>query len=284
MRDAATILGLEDDSALYTVDIDLFTNALQEHAWDEKAGYFSYVIHDENGNPEAFLRDKSGINYNRGMDGLVPLFAGICTDEQRALLLQRLQDTSQFWTPIGLSTIDQSAPYYRKDGYWNGSVWMPHQWFFWKTALDLGEGDFAFQIAQTALNLWKQEVEASYYCFEHFIIQTERGAGWHQFSGLSSPVLSWFNSYYRLGKLTTGMDTWIVQKTLSDNCLHLQAELYNQTTSRTSTVLANMQSGYEYRVLWNGETVPHKVITDCCLQIDLPFNAKVGTIEIKLAE
>jgi neutral trehalase len=50
-----------------------------------------------------------------------------------------------------LSTVGQSAPYFRTDGDWNGSVWMPHQWIIWKTLLDLGQGDFAWQIAHTAL-------------------------------------------------------------------------------------------------------------------------------------
>ncbi len=68
--------------------------------------------------------------------------------------------------------MDQSAPYYRHDGYWNGAVWMPHQWFLWKTMLDLGQADFAFKIAQTALDLWKSEVDESYECFEHFLIES----------------------------------------------------------------------------------------------------------------
>ena len=35
--------------------------------------------------------------------------------------------------------VDMSASSYRDDGYWNGAVWFSHQWFFWKTMLDLGE-------------------------------------------------------------------------------------------------------------------------------------------------
>ena len=40
-------------------------------------------------------------------------------------------------------------------------------------------------------------------------IQSGRGAGWHQFGGLSAPVTQWFASYYRPGTVTTGFDTYL---------------------------------------------------------------------------
>ena len=190
-------------------DAEGFTRALQEYAWDPQAGYFSYLLHDEQGKPQDFFRHESGENYNMGLDGASPLFAGACTPDQQQLLWQRLADPDRLWCPCGLSTVDQSAPYYSKEGYWNGAVWMPYQWFFFKAALDAGRGEFAWRIADTALELWCKETERSYHCFEHFMIQSGRGAGWHQFGGLSAPVTQWFASYYRPGTVTTGFDTYL---------------------------------------------------------------------------
>lgn len=65
----------------YEADIRLWSEALEAYAWDEEAGYYSYVVHGEDGQPEGILRHASGANYNRGMDGLYPLVAGICTKE-----------------------------------------------------------------------------------------------------------------------------------------------------------------------------------------------------------
>ena len=93
-----------------------------------------------------------------GMDGASPLFAGVCTEPQKELLWQKLQSPEHLWCACGLSTVDQSAPYYRRDGYWNGAVWMPYQWMFFKSALDAGLADFAYRIADTALTLWQNEV------------------------------------------------------------------------------------------------------------------------------
>src|SRR5690606_41142059 len=102
--------------------------------------------------------------------------------------------------------------YYSRSGYWNGSVWMPHQYLVWKAMLDLGRVDLAERIAKTALDMYHRETQASYFTFEHFMTETGRGAGWHHFSGLSTPILSWFNAYYKMGTATTGFDVWIKEQ------------------------------------------------------------------------
>jgi hypothetical protein len=281
---AADTLGLAADRAMYEKDIEIFSDAVQQHAWDEESGYFSYVYHDDVGLPLEHLRHESGLNFNMGLDGMMPLVAGICTPEQEALMLQRLSDPERFWTRIGLSTVDQSAPYYRKEGYWNGAVWMPYQWFFWKTALDLGHGDFANQIGNTALDLWKAEVEASYYCFEHFLIDSGRGAGWHQFGGLSSPVLSWFSAYHCPGRLTTGFDIWVEEQCFSDHNRSFQGTLRLTSNPRSVTVLVNMQPGQHYTVLWDGLQIKMKEINPGSLQIEVPFESHTGHLEVVMDE
>ena len=185
---------------MYDKDIERFSAALQKYSWDESSGYFSYVLYDENKKPNGKLLYQDKVNLDMGFDGLSPLVAGITTKEQTTRMLSNLKTPGHIWSPVGLSAVDQTAPYYTNTGYWNGTVWMPHQWFFWKTMLDLGEGEFAYKIAKTGLDVWKREVEASYNCMEHFMIETGRGAGWHEFGGLSTPVLSWFKTYFEPGK------------------------------------------------------------------------------------
>lgn len=277
---AAEALGIMTDQAIYEEDIEIFSDALQRYSWDDKAGFFSYVLHDKEGNPAGKLFHESGVNFNMGLDGIMPLLAGICTPEQQSILLDRLADPDRFWTPIGLSTVDQSAPYYRKDGYWNGAVWFPHQWFMWKTALDLGQGDFAYQIARTALDLWKREVEISYYCFEHFIIESGRGAGWHQFGGLSSPVVSWFSAYHLPGRLATGFDIWVEEQEFTSDFSSFTGRLRLSNQPRTVTVIVNLQPGCAYSILWNGEPVLYSEINPGSFQIQLPFKAQVGQLDL----
>jgi hypothetical protein len=277
---AASALGLNVDQQLYAEDIALFADALQRYAWDAESGYFSYVLHDENGHATGHLHHESGRNFNMGLDGVMPLIAGICTPEQEAELLAKLQDPRRFWTPLGLSTVDQSAPYYRHDGYWNGAVWFPHQWFIWKTALDLNQPDFAYQIAHTALDLWQREVEASYYCFEHFIIETGRGAGWHQFSGLSSPVVNWFCAYYHPGQLSTGFNIWVERQTFTPDQRAFEGVLRTTAVARLQTILLNLQPDHCYRATWNGDPIPVYEQHPGSLQITLPFATESGTLRV----
>jgi hypothetical protein len=267
----------------YDQDVELFAEALQSYAWDETSGYFGYVVHDEDGRPTEILRHESGVNYNRGLDGAYPLVADICTPEQEGRLLAHLWSPERHWTPIGLSTVDQSAPYYREDGYWNGAVWMPHQWFFWKTCLDLGQGDFAWQIARTALGVWRREVEASYNCYEHFIVATGRGVGWHHFGGLSTPVLSWYGAYYRPGRLTTGFDVWVEFIEVEQGARALEAALQTSgQVGRTLEVIVSLDPDYEYTARWNGEECEMQLLHPGVYYVGLPC-AERGTLDVAAA-
>jgi hypothetical protein len=269
---AARALGLPDDITDYETDIAAWTAALNRYSWDAEAGYFSYVTHDGDGRPNGVLRHESGANYDMGLDGASPLFAGVCNATQEAALLARLSSDQHMWTRIGLSTVDQSAPYFRVDGYWNGAVWMPYQWIMWKALLDLGHADLAHRIGRTALDLWKSEVNATYNCFEHFIVQSGRGAGWHHFGGLSTPVLAWFGAYHRPGRLTCGFDTWVERQEFGDGNRALVAQLVRQRdANRPSTVvLAAMTPGGRYHATWNDQPVTTCELVPGVLEITLP--------------
>ncbi len=279
----ALYLNKKNDIKEYDNDIKMFNSALQKFSWDDKSGYFGYVVHDKDGNPLHILKYKDELNYNMGLGGAYPLVAGICTTSQKKKLLEYLKSKKHLWSSMGLSAVDQSAPYYKTDGYWNGTVWMPHQWFYWKTMLDLGESDFAYKIAITALDTWKHEVEATYNCMEHFVIETGRGAGWHVFSGLSTPVLYWYSAYFRPGNFNAGFNVWIENKKFNKdyNRLSVDLTIFADDISTTSLV-ACMNPGFEYEVTWNGKIIPSKSLAQGTLSIDIPVsNIKKGKLEIK---
>ena len=282
LRMAALNLGINKDIALYDAQIKTLSEGLQKNAWDRESGYYSYVMHDANENATGFFRNRDGSNYNKGLDGTSPLISGICTPEQSDELIKHLFNPSELWSPIGLSTVDQSASYYKIDGYWNGTVWMPHQWTTWKSLLDLGKGDLAFQIANTALKVWEKECEESYYTFEHFIIASGRGAGWHQFSGLSSPILNWYSSYYKIGKVTTGFEIWLANTAFnadySDYLATLQFDDSTLPHQRCMLVCLNPENSY--MVKFNNKPVDFKIIYPGLIQMTLPATNKPGRLTI----
>ena len=194
---------LGQDAAEYEEDIRFYSHAVNLYGWDEASGYYGYV--DHRGTPSVL--QNGGVNADMGMDGAFPFIAGISPTDRSRRILQNIREG--LFTPIGVSVVDTRAPYFRTDGYWNGSVWMPHQWILWKALLDHGETESALTIARTALEIWQREVALTGNCYEHFMLANGRGAGFHQFSGLSTPVLLWFSALYRPWTVTSGFFTVI---------------------------------------------------------------------------
>jgi hypothetical protein len=286
LRMAARTLACPEDVKAYDKDIQTFTDALQKYAWDPEAKYFSYVLHDKNDQATGIYRHPDGSNFNKGLDGVYPLLAGICTKEQEEALIAHLFSEKELWTTSGISTVDQSASYYKNDGYWNGAVWMPHQWVMWKTLLDLGRGAEAHKIAQNALEVWEKECRNSYYTFEHFIISSGRGAGWHQFSGLSSPVINWFASYYKTGKVTAGFEIWIENDAFNADYSAYTASLKLDGSSKPHerNMLVCLHPNHSYSAFFNNKQIPVRSYHVGCIEITLPATNASGELKItKLA-
>jgi len=283
MRMAAYALGNKADINTYTADIAAFTASLEKYSWDETSGYFGYVMHDANNEPVGILKYQGKVNYNKGLDGLYPLVAGIGTTAQTARMLSVLKSPQHIWSTVGLSAVDQSAEYYKTDGYWNGTVWMPHQWFFWKSMLDLGESEFAWEIAKRGLDLWKKETDSTYYSMEYFQILTGRGAGWHEFGGLSSPIVKWFATYFKPGTLSTGFDVWVENETFNKEHTELatRLKLFSQESNRDYiSVIACMNPNKTYRVEWNHKETNSKLRLPGVIEINLPSKASEGILHI----
>jgi Glycosyl hydrolase family 63 C-terminal domain len=282
LRQAAEELGQHQDFAEYDRDIAELSQPLQQYSWDSASGYFGYILHDAQGKPAGILRSADGANFNMGLDGVSPLIAGICNPEQTDRILENIFSYKHLWTEIGITTVDQSAPYYITDGYWNGSVWLAHQWFLWKTMFDLGRGDLAVRIAQTGLDLWKSVTDSTYDCREHFYPKAPHGSGWVQFSSLSSPALSWFAALYTPGRFTSGFDVWIQSCQFLDHNRELRAKLNisSHNANREASILACMHPESQYRVSWNGSTAKHTVVHDGLLLVQLPAQSSSGELSI----
>ena len=282
LRMLARHMGLKADEKAYDKDIKKLSAAILENAWDEESGYFGYVMHDAQGKPTGIYRYSDGSNFNMGLDGVAPLVAGICPDDKRNRLIDNIFSPEKLWTPIGISTVDRSASYYSVDGYWNGSVWMPHQLVLWKTMLDYNLTEEATKIAFTALDVWNKECAESYQSCEHFIIGSGRGAGWHNFSGLSSPVANWFSSYFKKGTVTTGFDTMIIDGDMAADFSSFKGlvEFEKDALGRKVAISVCMSEKYEYEVLLDGKQVEVNSPYKGMMYISLPTSVRPAKLEI----
>ncbi|MBN1350481.1 hypothetical protein JXJ21_13785, partial [candidate division KSB1 bacterium] len=283
LRLAADHLALQADIQQLTKDIDELAAALQDFAWDRESGYFSYVLHDERLAPVEFLRHPDGSNFNCGLDGVSPLIAGICRQEQIDALIAHLKNPCEMKTPIGLTTVAQNAPYYDADGYWNGSVWMPHQWFLWKAMFEIGEMELAHWIARTALDLWAREVEETYYCWEKFDVASGRGSMWHQFGGLSCPVLNWFAAYHTLGTISVGLDCWILKREFNADRSQLQLTLRRPFASGGSHLIIVMNPDHTYDAFLGEKSLNVAELHPGTIQITLPAGSTEYALQIEAA-
>ena len=284
MRAMHRLLDIPAAESEYTDDISALSEAVLANAWDEESGYFGYVVHDAAGKPDHILRhEPSGANYDMGLDGLYPLVAGVGTSTQRERMLSHLANRKEIYSRIGLSAVDQTAPYYTHDGYWNGTVWLSQQWFFWKALLDYGQANLAADIAHTGLDLWAGEVAATYNCYEHFIIESGRGAGWHCFGGLSSPALQWFDALYHPGRVTVGLDAWVLSREASADNNLISAHLWRPDgTTPWSVLVVPGKADGEVQARWNGELVAAERLYTGALAITLPADARDGTLDVSV--
>ncbi len=280
LKMVADFLGKADDAAIYEKDIEYSSKALNELAWDEESGYFGYTMYDKDKNKPYIMKTESGENWDKGFDGVYPLVAGAVEGERRNKLISHIKNPAEMWSNAGISAVDMSASYYFDDGYWNGNVWMSHQWFMWKTMLDNGEADFAFEIAKRALDMWKDETDFTYNTYECFGIQTKRGGWFHNFGGLSAPISIWANAYYKPQTVTTGFDVWTDYQKTTDKSAEISFKYYGN--SDKYTIIVTLCEHNNYRVTLDGREIPVINRTNGAIEISLGGEVKSGIIKISV--
>lgn len=161
---------------------------------------------------------------------------------------------------------------------------MPHQWFFYKALLDYSNGELPYRIAKTALDVWKNETDQSYNCFEHFIIVSGRGAGWHHFSGLSTPVLLWYQSYFLPGTITTGFSGWVTSQVWAKDHRGVECDLTFTDGDTPKTVVLVMAEGGSYQVTVNGAPVPFLTREGSALEVTLEGLPTSGNVLLSVTQ
>lgn len=274
-------LGKTDDESEYKSDIEKFTEALNMYAWDESSGYYSYVLHDESYEPTVKYVTEKGENLNKGLDGIYPIIAGVCDEKQSEKIIGHLTDEKEMHSPFGISAVDMTASYYMVNGYWNGNIWFPHQWFIFKSMLDMGRGDIARDIAHMALDIWKREVDSTYYTFEMVNTVTGCGGWFHNFGGLSTPINMWFKAYYCPGTVNVGFDTFIEKYEFNEDYTKAEIVFTYYGDKEKFNLLCVMNEKSDYTATLDGEEIP---ITSHKGQIEIELSSgykKTHTIIIR---
>jgi hypothetical protein len=81
----------------------------------------------------------------------------------------------------------------------------------------------------------------SYRSLEHFVIETGRGAGWSNFSGLSCPQINWFHAYYAPYRINLGLDCSLLEQTNAEDSISFKVQKF---TNKPSLVLFVVPSNW----------------------------------------
>jgi putative isomerase len=159
-------------------EAEVLGKLLRDTFFDEEKGFFYDVR----------LESKEPIRVE-GPEGWIPLWAGVATPHQAALVVQVMMDPAKFFGTVPLPTLSMDHPEFDpSNGYWRGPVWLDQAYF----GMD-GLRRYGFEME--ALHLSRRLVEAAEGLlegdpiFENYHPQTGKGLNAAHFSWSAAHLL-----------------------------------------------------------------------------------------------
>ena len=165
-------LGMADMARLYLTEREKLINAIREHCYDKRDGFFYNV--DLNLRELDFSDDEF---YHRGMprhwdcliqridvwSGFMALWAGVATEEQAARVVERYCDKSSFNCEGGVRTLSPQEKMYRiiasnNPSCWLGPVWIISNYLTFKGLLKYGYTNEARELCEKTIKLLGRDV------------------------------------------------------------------------------------------------------------------------------
>lgn len=113
-------LGDRRAAARYEAQARELTGKVRARMYDPASAFF-YDSGIETGKP---LTERG-----RGIEGAIPLWAGVAARDQGAAVRGRLVDPAEFATKVPFPTVSKSSPYFQPTEYWRGPVWLDQAYF-----------------------------------------------------------------------------------------------------------------------------------------------------------
>lgn len=104
--------------------------------YEEQAGRLTALVRERMYDPSTAFFYDSGLASGRpltargrGIEGAIPLWAGVASRPQAAAVRGKLVDPEEFATKVPFATVAKSSPYFRPTQYWRGPVWLDQAYF-----------------------------------------------------------------------------------------------------------------------------------------------------------
>ena len=172
----------------YQKDADDLREAIRQHCWDERDGFFYSV--DLNLLP---VEPKRTFGLHQGMprdwpcliqrigvwSGFLALWAGLATAEQaERIVVGQYRDARTFNSPFGIRTLSRMEKMYNlratgNPSSWLGPIWGISNYMVWRGLLNYGFRDDAEQLAAKTVQLFGRDLERFGMLHEYY--QPENG-------------------------------------------------------------------------------------------------------------
>ncbi|AEW98484.1 MGH1-like glycoside hydrolase domain-containing protein [Streptantibioticus cattleyicolor] len=120
LAEMARELGRPSDAVRYRREAESLRDRVRERCYDPGTGFFY----------DAALRDgRPRTAPGKGIEGAIPLWAGVATGRQAAAVRSALTDPARFGTYLPLPTVSRDSPAFDPTGYWRGLVWLDQAYF-----------------------------------------------------------------------------------------------------------------------------------------------------------
>ncbi|MCL2917365.1 MGH1-like glycoside hydrolase domain-containing protein [Shewanella litorisediminis] len=116
----ADALGDADDAKAWRADADALGKQIREQMWDESSGFF-YDLDSLTGKPL--------LGTGKGVEGWIPLWAGVATQQQADVMIRRQLSADTFGTLIPFPTVSADNGAFAPAKYWRGPVWLDQLYF-----------------------------------------------------------------------------------------------------------------------------------------------------------
>jgi putative isomerase len=203
-------VGLDEVAAQYRQDADALREAVREHCWDERDGFYYSV--DLNLTPVA--RQRSAAHSGQPRDwpcliqrigvwsGFLALWAGIATPKQaKRMVREHYRNAATFNAPFGIRTLSKMEKMYnlRASGNpssWLGPVWGISNYLTFRGLVTCGFEDDARELAQKTVALFGSDLEKTGALHEYY--QPENGApilnhGFQNWNYLVANMMCWLD-------------------------------------------------------------------------------------------
>lgn len=211
MTKLAQMLKRDDDRLEYERKAKALKQAIQEHCWDERDGFFYSVDINLNPiDPKAKLHSGNPRHWNcliqriEVWSGFLAMWSGIATKEQaERMVREHYLNEKTFFAPFGVRTLSKMEKMYAiiKSGNpscWLGPIWGISNYMVFDGLIKYGFDEEAKELATKTITMFGRDIEKNGEMHEYYDPETGEGInnpGFQNWNLLSLNMANWLRCH-----------------------------------------------------------------------------------------